>query len=141
MMRAAQCAAVDAAGKLDVPRPLILGVTVLTSLEDDDLKIMGHLIPVADQVRRLASLAQDCKLDGIVCSPHELRELRTLCGNDFLLVCPGIRAKGAKQDDQKRTLTPAEAIAHGANYIVMGRPITGSADPAQAARDVLESLK
>jgi len=141
MMHAAQRAAVDAAAKLGVPRPMILGVTVLTSLEDEDLKVMGHLVPVADQVRRLASLAQDCKLDGVVCSPHEIRELRTLCGNDFLLVSPGIRLKGAKTDDQKRTLTPAEAIAYGANYIVMGRPITGAEDPAQAAREVLESLK
>jgi len=141
MMQAAHGAAVETADKLGVARPLILGVTVLTSLSDSDLKMLGHLTPMTDQVRRLASLAQDCKLDGIVCSPHELRELRTLCGPDMILVCPGIRPKGAKADDQKRTLTPPEAIANGANYLVMGRPITGADDPALAARDVLEGLE
>lgn len=141
MMRAAAAAVAEASAKLGVPRPKILGVTVLTSLSDDDLKIMGHLVPAADQVRRLASLAQDCGLDGVICSPHELRELRTLCGKNFMLVCPGIRPKGYKEDDQKRTLTPAEAMAAGANYLVMGRPITGAKDPAAAAREVLESIK
>jgi orotidine-5'-phosphate decarboxylase len=141
MMRAAAEAAAEESVKLGVPRPKILGVTVLTSLSDDDLKIMGHLIPAADQVRRLASLAEDCGLDGVVCSPHELRELRTLCGKNFTLVCPGIRPKGSKEDDQKRTLTPAEAIAAGANYLVMGRPITGAVDPIHAARAILASIK
>jgi orotidine-5'-phosphate decarboxylase len=140
MMRAAAAAVAEASAKLGVPRPKILGVTVLTSLSDDDLKIMGHLVPAADQVRRLASLAQDCGLDGVICSPHELRELRTLCGKNFMLVCPGIRPKGYKEDDQKRTLTPAEAMAAGANYLVMGRPITGAKDPAAAAREVLERI-
>jgi len=141
MMRAAAEAAAEESAKLGAPRPKILGVTVLTSLSDDDLKIMGHLVPAADQVRRLASLAEDCGLDGVVCSPHELRELRTLCGKNFILMCPGIRPKGSKTDDQKRTLTPAEACAAGANYLVMGRPITGAKDPAAAAREVLESIK
>ena len=141
MLRAARESAETAAAKLGVPRPLILGVTVLTSLTDADLKVMGHLVPLSDQVRRLALLAQDCHLDGIVCSPHELRELRTLCGKDITLLCPGIRPKGAKTDDQKRTLTPSEAMANGANYLVVGRPITGAQDPAAAAHDVLESLR
>lgn len=141
MMRAAYTASGEAAEKLKLPRPKILGVTVLTSLNDDDLKVMGHLTPLTDQVRRLASLAQDCELDGVVCSPHEIRELRILCGEELLLVCPGVRPKGAKSDDQKRTLTPAEAMANGANYLVMGRPITGADEPAAAAREVLESLK
>jgi orotidine-5'-phosphate decarboxylase len=141
MMRAAAEAAAEESAKLGAVRPKILGVTVLTSLSDDDLKIMGHLVPAADQVRRLASLAEDCGLDGVVCSPHELRELRTLCGKNFILMCPGIRPKGSKTDDQKRTLTPAEACAAGANYLVMGRPITGAKDPAAAAREVLESIK
>lgn len=141
MMRSAIKAADEAARKLGVPRPLILGVTVLTSLEDTDLKMMGHMTPLADQARRLASLAQDCKLDGVVCSPHEIRELRTLCGKGMILVCPGVRPKGTKNDDQKRTLTPAEAMANGADYLVMGRPITGAPNPAEAAREILASLK
>jgi orotidine-5'-phosphate decarboxylase len=141
MMQTARETAEEEAKKLKITRPQILGVTVLTSLNDGDLKAMGHLTPTADQVRRLALLAQDCNLDGLVCSPHELRELRTLCGDAMQLVCPGIRPVGSKTDDQKRTLTPAEAMASGANYMVMGRPITGADDPAKAARDVLASLK
>lgn len=141
MMIAAREAAEATAKELKIPRPQILGVTVLTSLNDDDLRMMGHMTPTADQVRRLALLAQECKLDGLVCSPHEIRELRTLCGDDMILVCPGIRPKGSKNDDQKRTLTPAEAMANGANYLVMGRPITGADQPAVAANDALKSLK
>jgi orotidine-5'-phosphate decarboxylase len=140
MMQIARQTAEETAAKLGVRRPLILGVTVLTSLSDSDLKMMGHLTPMTDQVRRLASLAQDCGLDGLVCSPHEIRELRTLCGPDICLVCPGIRPKDSKPDDQKRTLTPAEAIAKGADFLVMGRPITSASDPAAAAREVLASL-
>lgn len=141
MMKAAVEAATETAKTLKIPRPCILGVTILTSLNDDDLRMMGHMTPTADQVRRLALLAQDCKLDGLVCSPHEIRELRTLCGEGMILVCPGIRPKGSKADDQKRTLTPAEAMANGANYLVMGRPITGADQPASAAQDALKSLK
>lgn len=141
MMIAAREAAASESARLGITPPKLLAVSVLTSLGDEDLKIMGHLVPAADQVRRLALLAQDCGLDGVICSPHELRELRTLCGKDFLLVCPGIRPKGFKEDDQKRTLSPPEAMAAGANCLVMGRPITGAADPAVAARDVLASLK
>lgn len=141
MMKAAMDAANETAKKLKITRPCILGVTILTSLNDADLKMMGHLTPVADQVRRLALLAQDCKLDGLVCSPHEIRDLRTLCGDQMILICPGIRPKGSKADDQKRTLTPAEAMANGANYLVMGRPITGANDAAAAAREALASLK
>lgn len=141
MMLAAREAAMAASKDHKIARPRILGVTVLTSLNDDDMRMMGHMTPTTDQVRRYAMLAQENKIDGLVCSPQELRELRTLCGEGMILVCPGIRPLGSKKDDQKRTLTPAEAMANGANYMVMGRPITGADDPAKFAKDVLASLK
>jgi orotidine-5'-phosphate decarboxylase len=96
--------------------------------------------PAAAQVRRLAALARDNGLDGVVCSPREIAMLRRDCGADFKLVVPGIRPQGAAADDQKRTMSPAEAIAAGADYLVIGRPISAAADPAAAARAILESL-
>ncbi len=140
MLKTARDAADAAAVKLKVPRPKLMGVTVLTSLLDDDLKVIGQITPVDNQVRRLALLAQDCGLDGVICSPHELRDLRTLCGPDFMLISPGIRLAGANNDDQRRVMSPGEALAAGADYLVIGRPITGAQDPAQAAADILASL-
>jgi orotidine-5'-phosphate decarboxylase len=95
---------------------------------------------VADQVLRLASLTQQCGLDGVVCSAHEIARLRRELGPDFLLVVPGIRPAGAELGDQRRVMGPAEARDAGANVLVIGRPITGAPDPAQAARDIAQSL-
>jgi orotidine-5'-phosphate decarboxylase len=126
MMKAA---AEAAAGRMN-----IIGVTVLTSLDDDDLASVGQNGPAQDQVRRLAALARQSGLDGVVCSPHEVAALRRDCGADFLLVVPGIRpANGARQDDQKRVMTPRQALDAGADYLVIGRPITAAPDPAAAA--------
>jgi len=136
MLRAAAAAAATAAGEADVPRPRLLGITVLTSLDDDDLAAVGQRGPAAEQARRLAALAQESGLDGVVCSPREIAALRDLCGPGFLLVVPGIRPDWAAADDQKRVLTPAEAVAAGADYLVIGRPITGAADPLAAARRI-----
>ncbi len=137
MMRAAA----DAAQEAGTNRPLVLGVTVLTSLGEDDLAATGLAGPVSDQVMRLARLAQAGGLDGVVCSAREVAALRAECGADFKLVVPGIRPAGAGADDQKRTATPAEAIAAGADYLVVGRPITGADDPAQAARAILDEIE
>ena len=138
MMRAASEAARDAGAH--GRRPQILGVTVLTSLDDGDLARLGQSGPVAEQALRLALLARDSGLDGVVCSPLEVAMLRQACGRDFLLVVPGIRPAGASVGDQKRVMTPKEALAAGADYLVIGRPITEAADPAAAARAITAQL-
>jgi orotidine-5'-phosphate decarboxylase len=115
----------------------LLAVTVLTSLDEADLAGIGQHGPIADQARRLALLARDSGVDGVVCSPHEVALLRAACGRDFLLVVPGIRPAGAAQGDQKRVMTPREAVAAGADYLVIGRPIIDAPDPAAAARAIV----
>ena len=132
-------AAADAAKALAKP-PLIVGVTVLTSLDENDLNQIGVPGGVSDQVKKLADLAQKSGLDGVVCSPHEIDVLRAQCGKDFKLVVPGIRPEGSASGDQKRTLTPKEAVTKGADYLVIGRPITAEADPKLAAEKILKSL-
>ncbi len=133
--------AAEAAGEAGADRPLVLGVTVLTSLGEDDLAATGLAGPVPDQVMRLARLAQTSGLDGVVCSAREVAALRAECGAGFTLVVPGIRPAGAAAGDQKRTATPAEAVAAGADYLVIGRPITGADDPAQAARAIAGEME
>ncbi len=141
MMRAALDAASDTAAKVGVRRPLMIGVTVLTSLGDDDLAATGISGTATDQVLRLAALAQAAGLDGVVCSAREIEPLRRECGRDFVLVTPGIRPAGSPAGDQKRVLTPGEAVRRGADYLVIGRPITGAADPAAAARDIAAEIE
>jgi len=121
-------------------RPLIIGVTVLTSMDQMDLEMIGVPARLDGHVKRLADLAQSAQLDGVVCSPYEISMLRQACGEDFVLVVPGIRPESSDHNDQKRTLTPAEAIARGADYLVIGRPITQAADPAMAAKDIYVSV-
>lgn len=140
MMKAAAQAAQEEADKLGVAKPLVIGVTVLTSLDDEDLASVSQQGPAAAQVERLAALAQSCGLDGVVCSPHEIAALRRLCGPDFKLIVPGIRPTWAPVGDQKRIMTPAEAVAEGADYIVIGRPINAASDPAEAADRIAEEL-
>lgn len=122
------------------PNTKVIAVTVLTSLSDDDLAAIGQFGPARDQVLRLATLARDCGLTGVVCSAHEIAPLRTALGPDFLLVVPGIRPKGASLGDQQRVMGPKEAMDLGANILVIGRPITGAPDPVAAARDIGQSL-
>ncbi len=136
MMKAAAEAAASGAGRMK-----IIGVTVLTSLNDADLASVGQNGPALDQVRRLAGLARAAGLDGVVCSPHEVAALRRDCGQGFLLVVPGIRpATAARSDDQKRVMTPREAFDAGADYLVIGRPITAAPDAAAACRAILAEI-
>ena len=122
------------------PKTKVIAVTVLTSLADADLDQVGQRGPAGDQVLRLATLTRDCGLAGVVCSAHEIAPLRRALGPDFLLVVPGIRPKGASVGDQQRVMGPKEALDLGASHLVIGRPITGASDPAQAARDITQSL-
>ena len=120
--------------------PLVVGVTVLTSLDDGDLDAIGQSGPVSKQVLRLARLARSCGLGGVVCSPHEIVALRGALGGEFKLIVPGVRPDWAGADDQKRIMTPAEAVAAGADYLVIGRPITRAADPADAAGRIADEI-
>ncbi|MBI3875985.1 MAG: orotidine-5'-phosphate decarboxylase [Verrucomicrobia bacterium] len=140
MLRAAEQAAQETALSLGRTPPLVLGVTVLTSLDSDDLGAVGVNSDVATQVERLAKLAAACGLRGLVCSPLEIAMLRKVLPKEIQLVTPGIRPADAKADDQKRTMSPKEAIAAGANWLVIGRPITAAADPRAAAEKILASL-
>ncbi len=136
MMRAAASAAAEAPAE----RPLVLGVTVLTSLAGDELGVTGVTGTAEEQVVRLARLTQDCGLDGVVCSAREIGALRQACGPDFKLAVPGIRPAGAAMGDQKRAVTPAEALALGADVLVIGRPITAAPDPTAAAAAIAEEM-
>jgi orotidine-5'-phosphate decarboxylase len=137
--RAMLRAAADAAKASKVP-PTILAVTVLTSLSDADLAEMGIPEAALDHALRLADLALASGCDGIVCSPLEVAAMRERFGRDVLLVVPGVRPAGSAAGDQRRTLTPAEAIAAGADYLVIGRPITAAPDPAAAARAIAAEI-
>ncbi|KAA0696081.1 orotidine-5'-phosphate decarboxylase [Halopseudomonas laoshanensis] len=121
-------------------RPLLTAVTVLTSLEQEDLLEVGVDIEPMVQVQRLARLTQECGLDGVVCSAREAKALRSALGNDLLLVTPGIRPVDAVADDQRRIVTPLQAIENGSSYLVIGRPITKAPDPAQALADIVAEL-
>lgn len=136
MMRAAA----DALREFGDSKPLLIGVTVLTSTAPEELAAVGIEKPLGEQVVDLASLAKACGLDGVVCSAREARELKGVCGRDFALVTPGIRPAGSDAGDQRRTLTPSEALAQGADYLVIGRPITAATDPLQALQNILDEI-
>lgn len=140
MIRAAADAASETAAKHSVIRPKVIAVTILTSLDQAAAEAVGFAGPVADQVRRLARLAQDSGADGIVCSPLEIEAVQAECGPDFTLVVPGIRPAWSETGDQKRFLTPVEARDKGADILVIGRPITAAADPAAAAMRICDEL-
>jgi orotidine-5'-phosphate decarboxylase len=148
MMRAAAKAR-DESALPKSQRPKLLGITILTSMDNSSLRTVGISGTASTQAVKLAHLARKAGLDGVVASPHEVRAIRKACGKDFLIVVPGVRpvvGKGSgssgkrKKDDQARVATPAEAIRAGADYLVIGRPITAAADPEAAARAILEEI-
>jgi orotidine-5'-phosphate decarboxylase len=141
MMRAAEKSAQDTAKSLGVTAPLVLGVTVLTSSNNETLAEIGCEPNVVAQVERLARLAVKAGLRGLVCSPLEIVALRKILPAQVQLVTPGIRTGAEKADDQKRTLSPREAMAAGANWLVIGRPIYAAENPRAAAEKILESLR
>jgi len=140
MMRAAEKSAQDTAKSLGLVAPLVLGVTVLTSSDANTLAEIGCQTNVGEQVERLAALAVKSGLRGLVCSPLEIVALRKILPAGIQLVTPGIRTGAEKADDQKRTLTPREAIQAGASWLVIGRPIYAAENPRLAAEQILESL-
>jgi orotidine-5'-phosphate decarboxylase len=140
MLTAARDAIAKSAAAEGRARPLLIAVTVLTSLGADDLAAIGIAGTAEAQVLRLARLAQVSGLDGVVCSAQEAAMLRTACGADFKLVTPGIRLAGTQTHDQARVMTPEAAIAAGADYLVIGRGVTGAADPLRALHDINTSI-
>lgn len=120
--------------------PLLIAVTVLTSMEAQDLRGIGIDVSPAEQAERLARLTHSCGLDGVVCSAHEAPRLKAACGQSLQLVTPGIRPEGSNAGDQRRIMTPVQALAAGVDYMVIGRPITLSADPAATLRAIRASL-
>ena len=139
MMRAAVQAGREAAARGGRPAPLLIGVTVLTSMDQRTLTAVGVQRPLLDQVIAMAAMAREAGLDGVVASPLETAAIRAACGPQFVIVTPGIRGKaaGADQNDQARTMGPADAVAAGASYIVVGRPITAASDPRAAAAAIV----
>jgi len=135
MLKAAAEAAAQSSAK-----PMVLAVTVLTSLSDNDLVELGHAGPVVAQVLRLGSLARAAGCGGLVASALEARELRRQLGEDFAIVTPGVRPAGSATGDQARVVTPADAIAAGATYLVVGRPILNAPDPSSAAESIVEEI-
>lgn len=122
-------------------QPLLIGVTVLTSMEQQDLADIGLNVDPQLQVKRLAQLTEQSGLDGVVCSAQEVGLIREACSAEFLTVTPGIRPAGAEQGDQRRILTPEQAQQAGVSYMVIGRPITQAAEPALACQRIVESLR
>ena len=140
MMQRAAEAASQTAKELGIERPKLLAITVLTSFDEENWSKTGGQLPISDQVIRLAKLAKESGMDGVVCSPLEAKMIRQACGPDFLIVTPGVRPSFAASDDQKRIATPAKALADGASRLVIGRPITKAAEPKEAVRRILEEI-
>jgi orotidine-5'-phosphate decarboxylase len=140
MMASAVEAAAEAAEALGIPKPAVFAVTILTSIAPEDLNELGLQGGPGENVMRLAALARDARCSGVVCSAHEVRDLKAYFGSEFLALCPGVRPAGAAHGDQRRVATPRSAVEAGADYLVVGRPIVGAPDPAAAARAILDEM-
>ncbi|MBC2576713.1 orotidine-5'-phosphate decarboxylase [Peptostreptococcus canis] len=140
-MRQCALAAKEEAERLGIERPLIVGVTVLTSLSDSDLSDIGCSLSTEETAIKRAKLAKEAGLDGVVCSAREVSKIVKACGDDFITVCPGIRPKTAEVGDQKRVVTPSDAIKNGATVLVVGRPITKAEKPNKAADEIVKEIE
>ena len=138
-----QCALVakEEAERLNIEKPIIVGVTVLTSLSNEDLQDIGCNMTTEELAIKRAKLAKESGIDGVVCSAKEVDKIVEACGKDFVTVCPGIRPATSSAGDQKRVVTPAQAIRNGAQYLVVGRPITQSENPKQSAIDIAKEIE
>jgi orotidine-5'-phosphate decarboxylase len=134
-------AANERAGELGMARPHVFAVTILTSMSESDLLDVGLGGDPLENAMRLARLAKDAGCSGVVCSAHEARDIKDALGNDFLTLTPGIRPAAAAHGDQKRVMTPAQAVRAGADYLVVGRPITQAPDTLAAARAILDEIR
>ncbi len=140
MMKAAAAACAEEAARSSKKKPSLLGVTVLTSLDDMGLQEIGFPRSTSAQVKHFVDMAVECGLDGVVCSPQELTLVRSLAGDHFITMVPGIRPSSSQNGDQKRVLTPREAVQAGAHCLVVGRPVTQAPNPVQALQDILAEV-
>ncbi|HKC66511.1 MAG TPA: orotidine-5'-phosphate decarboxylase [Pyrinomonadaceae bacterium] len=142
MMRRTASAVAEASEREGIPRPIIIGVTVLTSADDSTLAEAGFTSGAEDQVKRMARLSAESGLDGVVASPHEVKLVRETVGRrDFVVVTPGVRPTGTTHDDQRRVMTPSEAVRAGADYLVVGRAILKATDPVRAAEEIIKEME
>ncbi len=141
MMQKAVEAVADEASRLSIARPQVIAVTILTSMNQEQWGQMGHTSEISDQVVRLALLAKESGMDGVVASPQEASAIRSVCGDDFLIVTPGVRPVGAAVNDQSRIATPSSALRQGSTHLVVGRPITAAPDGQAAAKAILEEME
>jgi len=141
MMKAAAQAVAETAQTLNVERPKLIAVTVLTSMDAAQWSGLGYTVPIASQAVNLARLAKLAGLDGVVASPQEAPLIRQECGPNFLIVTPGVRPHGSDSNDQSRVATPAGALAAGASHLVIGRPITATSDPRAAVAAILSEME
>lgn len=143
MMEAAVKAARHAANDMGKPAPKLIAVTLLTSLSEKHLRefLFAEGVSVSEYVQHMALQAKKCGMDGVVCSAQEAAVIREECGPDFLLVTPGIRPSGAEEQDQSRVITPSQALRNGSDYLVVGRPITGAADPLSSAQSIVDEMR
>lgn len=140
MMKEAVAAVDKVVEETGSPRTIVLAVTVLTSLNDDDLTQLGFNCPASELTVRLSRIAQDSGVSGVVASPHDIENIRSACGRDFIIVTPGIRDALKSDDDQKRTATVRDAIMRGADYIVVGRPIRKAVNPVQKVEEIVNEI-
>lgn len=140
MMKMCRESVVETSLKEGITKPMIIGVTILTSIDQKTLNDLGIKENLKDEARHLSDKALRAGLDGVVASPEEVKLIRESCGKDFIIVTPGIRPEGTSKDDQKRTMTPKDAIREGANFLVIGRPVLMAEDPLKAVERILEEI-